>query len=154
VVLPRSLSAAASTLVIALVLAACGRSTALPSPTPADFIGIVEHLAKAGVVVHDVVSGDAGCSDPTLAAAAIGFSASGLDQSEPVRIRVYIFRNREAWGRLAGSVATCARSYVTDPAAYESLAPSPFVVSGQGPWAPSFGAALESAFTAAAGTGD
>jgi hypothetical protein len=143
----------AAVLVVAFVLAGCGESSEQPLPTPADFIGIVEHLAKAGIAVQDVVSGDAGCSGSTLSATAIAFSASGLDQTEPVRIRVYIFRTREAWGRLAGSVATCARSYVTDAATYESVAPSPFVVSGQGPWAPAFAAALASAFSAAAGTG-
>jgi hypothetical protein len=153
VALPRSRIALATALVVAVVLAGCGGSYEPAQPTPADFSGMVEHLAKAGIVVHDVVSGDAGCSDATLAATAIAFSASGLDQTEPVRIRVYIFGTREAWGRLAGSVATCARSYVTDAATYESLAPSPFVVSGQGPWAPSFAAALGSAFSAAAGTG-
>ena len=58
------------------------------------------------------------------------------------------------WQRLSASVATCAQSYVSDPATYESLAPSPYVVSGQGPWAPAFAAALKTAFTAAAGSGD
>ncbi len=143
---------AAAALVIAL--AGCGRATALPSPTPADFVGIVEHLTKAGVGIRDVISGDAGCPDPTLARTAISLSASGLDQVEPVRIRIYVFRDRAAWERLSGSVAACARSYVTDVATYESLAPSPYVVSGQGPWAPRFATALEEALTAAAGTGN
>lgn len=156
--LPRSFGAPSAALVVAAVLvialAGCGRATALPSPTPADFVGIVEHLTKAGVGIRDVVSGDAGCPDSTLARTAISLSASGLDQVEPVRIRIYVFRDRAAWERLSGSVAVCARSYVTDVATYESLAPSPYVVSGQGPWAPAFAAALEAAFTAAAGTGD
>lgn len=156
--LTRSLGARLGTLVVIVVLglsvAGCGRATALPSPTPADFIGIVEHLTKTGIGVRDVISGDAGCADQGLASTAIALSASGLDQVEPVRIRIYVFRDRAAWERLSGSVAACARSYVTDAATYESLAPSPYVVSGQGPWAPAFAAALEAAFTAAAGTGD
>lgn len=139
---------------VCVLLNGCARTTDLPSPTPADFGGMVDRLTSAGITVVNVVSGDAGCPDASLAKTAIAFDASGLDQVQPVRIRVYVFRDRDAWQRLSGSVAACARSYVTDPATYESLAPSPYVVSGQGPWAPSFAAALERAFTAAAGGGD
>jgi hypothetical protein len=114
----------------------------------------VEQLAKRGILVANVVAGDAGCPDATLAPTAIAFDASGLDQRDPIRIRVYIFRNHDAWQRLSGSVATCAHVYVTDPSTYESLAPSPFVVSGQGPWPPGFAAALKDGFTVAAGSGD
>lgn len=136
-----------------LLLTGCGRATTAPSPTPADFAGIVEQLAKAGIGVANVVSGDPGCRDATLAPTAIAFDASGLDQARPVRIYAYIFRDRNSWQHLAGSVAACARSYVTDETTYESLAPSPFVVSGQGPWGPRFAAGLAEAFTAAAGGG-
>lgn len=137
-----------------VVLAACGRATGVPSPTPADFSGMRDLLSRAGITVANIVSGDAGCPDPSLAKTAIAFDASGLDQTQPVRIRVYVFRDRDTWQRLSASVATCAQSYVSDPATYESLAPSPYVVSGQGPWAPAFAAALKTAFTAAAGSGD
>ena len=146
--------ALAALVVACLSLAGCARGSAAPSPTPADFAGIVEQLANAGVRVSNVVSGDAGCPDATLAPTAIAFDAWGLDQPAPLRIRVYMFRNRESWQRLAGTVAACARSYVTDPSTYESLAPSPFVVSGQGPWPAQFAAGLKTAFTAAAGSGD
>jgi hypothetical protein len=141
-------------IVAGLLLAGCGRAATAPSPTPADFAGIVEQLAKAGIGVANVVSGDPGCRDATLAPTAIAFDASGLDQAQPVRIYVYIFRNRDSWQRLAGTVATCARSYVTDETTYQSLSPSPFVVSGQGPWASRFAAGLADAFTVAAGSGD
>lgn len=115
---------------------------------------MVDRLTKAGITVSSVVSGDAGCPDASLAKTAIAFDASGLDQLQPVRMRVYVFRDHDTWQRLSGSVATCAQSYVTDPATYESLAPSPYVVSGQGPWAADFAAALKTAFTVAAGSGD
>ena len=151
---PRPLARLALLALSCLAIATCGRGSAVPSPTAADFAGIAEQLAKAGIRVSDVVSGDAGCPDPTLAPTAIAFSASGLDQAAPVRIRVYMFRNRASWQRLAGTVATCARSYVTDPSTYESLAPSPFVVSGQGPWPAQFAAGLATAFSAAAGSGN
>ena len=145
--------AVASLLVVCFSVTACGGAFAAPSPTPADFAGMVEQLAKVGIGVENVVSGDAGCPDSALAPTAIAFDAKGLDQATPVRIRVYIFNNRDAWQRLSGSVAACARSYVTDETTYESLAPSPFVVSGQGPWPARFAAGLKTAFTIAAGTG-
>lgn len=151
--LRRAARIATLAIVAGLLIAGCGRATIAPSPTPADFAGIVEQLAKAKIGVANVVSGDPGCRDATLAPTAIAFDASGLDQAQPVRIYVYIFRNHDSWQRLAGSVAACARSYVTDQATYESLSPSPFVVSGQGPWAPRFAAGLADALTAAAGSG-
>ncbi|HSS35979.1 MAG TPA: hypothetical protein VLR93_06870 [Patescibacteria group bacterium] len=141
-------------LALCLTAMACTRGADVPSPSPTDFAGIVEQLAKRGILVANVVAGDAGCPDATLAPTAIAFDASGLDQREPIRIRVYIFRNHDAWQRLSGSVASCAHAYVTDSSTYESLAPSPFVVSGQGPWPPGFAAALKDGFTVAAGSGD
>ena len=149
---PRFMSAILAALLV-VVVTGCGRSTAVPVPSPADFTEMVNQMTRGGVTVRDIVSGDAGCTDRTLGPTAIAFTASGLDQIQPVRIRVYVFADRDTWQRLAGSVASCARSYVTDPASYESLAPSPFVVSGQGPWAPGFAAALRAAFSAAAGNG-
>ena len=40
----------------------------------------------------------------SLAKTAIAFDASGLDQAQPVRIRVYVFRDRDTWQRLSASV--------------------------------------------------
>jgi hypothetical protein len=148
----RSLSLAA--LVLTLV-AACGTiSTAEPEPTPADFQGIASELAKRGVVIDDIVSGDAGCQDPVLIPTAIGLTATGLDQAEPVRIYLYIFRNRTSFERLRATVDDCARSFVGDPETFETIEQSPFVVAAQGPWEPRFEDALREALKVAAGTGD
>ncbi|HUP54444.1 MAG TPA: hypothetical protein VM408_02965 [Methylomirabilota bacterium] len=148
----RSLPVAA--LVLAIV-SACGTiSTAAPEPTPADFEGIAAQLAKRGIEVAAVVSGDAGCQDPTLVPTSIGFTAHGLDQTEPTRLYVYIFRNRDAFERLRGLVDECARSFVTDPDTYETIEESPFVVAAQGPWAPKFEDAFRQALNSAAGTGN
>ncbi len=135
---------------------ACGTiSTAAPEPTPADFEGIAAELAKRGRIdVSGVISGDAGCEDPTLIPTAIGFTAQGVDQAKPVRIHLYIFRDREAFERLRSSVDECARSFVTDPETYETIEESPFVVAAQGPWAPKFEDGFRMALKAAAGTGD
>lgn len=138
-----------------LTIAACGRiSTASPAPTPADFQGIATELTKRHIAIDDIVSGDAGCTDPILIPTAIGLDAKGLDQAEPVRIHLFIFRNRESFEKLRASIDTCAASFVTDPDTFESMEQSPFVVAGQGPWAPEFHAAIRDALVVAAGTGD
>ena len=140
---------------VALLVAACGVvSTSPPAPTPADFPGVAIELVKRGVVVEHPVSGDAGCSDRTLAPTAISFDASGLDQSTVVRIYLYIFRDRAAFERLRASVDDCARTFVTNPDTYESVEDSPFVVSGQGPWGSLFTTALRDGLKVAAGAGN
>jgi hypothetical protein len=140
---------------IALLVAGCGVvTTTPPSPTPADFGGIAAELAKHGINVGHVVSGDAGCSDQVLTPTAISFDASGLDQPSPVRIYLYVFRNRATFERLRATVDNCARSFVTDPETYESAEQSPFVVAGQGPWGTQFEATLRKGLETAAGSGD
>ena len=99
------------------------------------------------------MSGDAGCTDSVLTPTAIAFDARGLDQAEDVRIYIYIFRNRDAFERLRASVDTCAAAFVTDPGTFETAEESPYVLAGQGPWAPEFEAALRDALAEAAGTG-
>lgn len=146
---------AAALCLIAVLAVGCGRiSTSLPAPTPADFQGLASELTKRGIAIDDLVSGDAGCLDQVLIPTAIGITASGLDQADAVRLHLYIFRNRDAFERLRASVDTCARDFVTDPSTFESLEQSPFVVAGQGPWAPEFEAAIRDALAVAAGTGD
>jgi hypothetical protein len=150
-----TLSGLALTAVTALAVAACGTiSTTPPAPTPADFQGIATELTKRGIAIDDLVSGDAGCSDPVLVPTAIGITAKGIDQAEPVRMYLYIFRNRDSYDRLRLSIDACARSFVTDPQTFASVERSPFVIAGQGPWAPQFEAAIRDALTVAAGTGD
>jgi hypothetical protein len=140
--------------VVAWVAAACSLvSTSPPSPTPADFQGIAGELGRRGVLVWNVKSGDAGCEDPSLAPTAISFSMRGLDQDEPVTAYLYIFRNREAFERRRTDVDACARAYVTDPETFSLIETSPFVLAGQGPWAPEFATVLRAGLTEAAGTG-
>jgi hypothetical protein len=145
---------AACLLLSAVIVAACGTiSTTPPPPTPADFPGITAQLARHGIAVNHFVSGDAGCADPVLMPTAIAFDARGIDQADFVRIYIYIFRNREAFERLRASVDACAASFVTDPDTFETAEESPFVLAGQGPWAPEFERALRDGLAAAAGTG-
>ena len=114
----------------ALLVAGCGTiSRTPPAPTPADF-----------------------CDDAGLAKTAIGFDASGLDQATPVRVRVFIFRNRETYERLRATIDQCAAGFVTDPETFESVETSPFVVAGQGPWGSTFKDTLRAAIVEAAGT--
>ncbi len=152
---PRTAILAVGSLVMAFALGACGAiSTSLPAPTPADFQGIASELTKRGIAIDGLVSGDAGCTDPVLIPTAIGLTATGLDQADPIRIHLYIFRNRSSFQKLRASVDTCARDFVTDPATFESVEQSPYVVVGQGPWAPEFEAAIRDALEVSAGTGD
>lgn len=140
--------------VAATLLTACGVvSTSPPAPTPADFFGITANLDRRDIVVDHVTSGDAGCDDPVLGQTAIAFDASGLDQATPVRVYVYIFRNRDAFDRLRQTVDACAAAYATDPEAFASVEASPYVVASAGPWAPRFQAAMRAAISEAAGTG-
>jgi hypothetical protein len=139
---------------VATLATACGTiSRTAPPATPADFPGLAGFLSQAGIAVTNIVSGDAGCSDANLAKTAIAFDASGAGQTTPVRIRIFIFRNREAYTRERPVVDACAASFVTDRSTFESLDASPFVVAGQGPWAPTFKDRLRSALVEAAGTG-
>ena len=141
--------------VVATAIGGCGTiSTSPPAPTPADFQGIAAELVQRSITIGDIVSGDAGCDDPALIPTAIGIDAGGLDQPVPVRIHMYIFRNRASFEKLRASVDLCARSFVTDPQTYETVEQSPYVLAGQGPWSPRFEAAIREALEVAAGTGD
>ena len=124
-----------------------------PPATPTDFPGLTGRMKTAGVVLRDWVSGDAGCTDPDLVPASISFDATGLDQATPVKLYLYVFRNRDAWERHRDAIGPCAQSWVTDPETYEEVQESPYVLAGQGPWAPGFEAAIRSVLAAAAGTG-
>jgi hypothetical protein len=137
----------------ALLAVGCGVATKPPEPTPADFIGITQELGVRGITARDIVSGDPGCGDRHLSPTAISFTASGLDQAHPVRVYLYVFTNRDAYERNLDDVDSCARSYVSDPATYEKIEVSPYVVAGEGPWGPGFAAALGAALTTAAGSG-
>ena len=153
--LPRRLVPGVVTLLVALVVAGCSFvETSPPSPTPTDFQGAAAELAKRGIHIDQVVSGDPGCPDKVLAPTARSFDASGLDQSTTVRVYLYMFADRKTYDRLRTSVDTCARSFVTDPDTYQSVEQSPFVVAGQGPWAGAFEAALRAGLVVAAGSGD
>lgn len=136
----------------ALSLSGCAQvlQTAPPA-TPADFPGIAGQLGQRGIRIDKIASGDAGCADPDLARTAIRFSASGLDQASPVTLYVYIFRDRATYDRRRQSVDACVRTYITDPVTLGAIDASPFVLIGQGPWAPRFTAALRSGMAAAAG---
>ncbi len=150
----RTLARTPALAALVLLLAGCVGAVATPAPpTPSDFAGVVAELAREGIVVSGVVAGDAGCSDPALAPTAISFRASGLDQTLPVGLYLYVFGSRASYEKLRSSVDACARTYVSDTSTFEALDPSPFVLAGQGPWGPSFRDALRAGLTRAAGDG-
>jgi hypothetical protein len=145
---------AALLMVAVVVLTGCGQLLGTePPPTPTDFPGLTSRMKLAGITLADWVSGDAGCTDPNLVPASISFKATGLDQATPVKLYLYVFRNRDAWERHRDAIGPCAQSWVTDPQTYEEIQESPYVLAGQGPWAPGFEAAVRSVLASAAGTG-
>lgn len=150
-----ALAALGAVAALTVSLAACGTiSRTPPVPGPANFPEIAAILTRQGIQVTSIVSGDAGCQVGDLDKTAIGFDAAGLDQTTPVRVHIYIFRNRTTFDRLRPSVDQCAQAFVTDPQTFESVDTSPYVLAGQGPWGSAFTAAFRTALTEAAGTGD
>jgi len=150
-----ALAAALRSVGAVVLLAGCSSLVeARPTPTPLDFGGIQGTLARAGIALTSTVSGDAGCTDPNLIPTAIGFDASGLGVTTPVRLRIYIFTNRAAWQRRQADVDTCIAAWATDPASVETIGESPYVVAGQGPWPATFKTAIAGALKEAAGNGD
>ena len=141
-------------LVFAVAVTGCaGILQSPPVPDPEAFPGISGQLGRFGVDVESWTAGDAGCANAELAPTAIRFTASGLDQATPVLLRIYIFRNADAWERRLADVDTCVAEWAEDPATFEIVQVSPYVVAGQGPWPPEFDAALRKGLTEAAGTG-
>jgi hypothetical protein len=141
-------------LLLAVSLAGC--SAILESPGPPDpepFPGVASQLGRFGIDVQTWTSGDSGCDDSTLNPTAIRFTAAGLDQPTPLTLRIYIFGNRAAWDRRLADVDTCAGKWATDPASFQIVQTSPYVVAGQGPWPPKSSDALRKALTASAGNG-
>jgi len=131
---------------LGLVATACGAFTPTTAPaTPTDFAGIVAELASVGIDVNRVVSGEAGCDDQRLSRTAIGFGARGGDPTTPVRIHLYAFKNQQVYEQLRPAVDACARSNVTDAAAFGSVDAPPCVLAGNGPWTPAFKDALRTA---------
>lgn len=143
---PSTVTGTAGAAALALLLAGCSLVTPqAPKPTPTDFTGVVQELERDGVAVANVVSGDAGCADERLARTAIAFDASGLDQATATRVHLYSFKDATVFAELRPAVDLCARSYVTDPAAYATAEATPYLFAGPGPWAPRFAAALRAA---------
>jgi len=131
---------------LGLAATACSAFTPTTAPaTPTDFAGIVAELANVGIDVNRVVSGDAGCDDQRLARTAIGFDARGGDQTTMVRVYLYAFRDQQVYDELRPAVDACARSYVTDAAAFGSVDDPPYVLAGNGPWTSTFKDALRTA---------
>jgi hypothetical protein len=150
----RSIAIGLAIVGLAVGLAGCGALRITPEPaTPTDFPGLAGRFNAAHVQVRDWVSGDAGCDDRDLIPTAISFMASGLDQPDPVKVYLYVFRNRQAFEEHRQSIGPCAQAFVTDPQTYEEVEQSPYVLAGQGPWAPEFEAAVREVLAQAAGTG-
>ena len=148
------LARAAAAVLLAAIAGGCsGLLQSAPVPDPESFPEIAGQLGRFGVTVESWTAGDPGCDDPTLSPTSIRFAARGLDQSTPVTLRIYIFRNRDAWDRRSADVEACAAEWADDPASFELVQVSPYVLAGQGPWPTEFDKAIHQALTEAAGNG-
>lgn len=151
---PRPLLSFVALAFVTVLLAGCaGLIETAPSPTPLDFPGIAGELARRGIAIAGYRSGDPGCADPNLVPTAYSFDAAGLDQTARTHLRVYVFGDKAAFDRRRAAVDACAATWATDPATFEFVDASPFVIAGQGPWPPRFHAAIRDALVAAAGSG-
>ena len=147
------LSVALVAIGFAVAIAACGALTEpAPAPTPADFQGIASEIVKRGIAIDNLVSGDAGCDDKVLNPTAIGLDASGKDQDEPVRLYLYISGTARPGGSLGDRRVRAEIRH--GPGDLRIDRSSPFVLAGQGPWAPGSSDSLREALTVASGTGD
>jgi hypothetical protein len=145
---------AVATVLLASVLTGCGALLdSPPTAAPEPFPGIAGQLGRFGIDVTSWTSGDPGCSSSTLSPTAVKFEAHGLDQATPVTLRIYIFKDHDAWDRRLSDVDGCAAEWATDPATFKQLQISPYVLAGQGPWPPGFADALTKGITASAGSG-
>jgi hypothetical protein len=140
---------------LALVLAGCGSGLEVihgsPASTPTDFAGLTQKLANHNVVVDQVVSGDAGCTDQGLAPMAISFTVAGLGESSPLPARLFRFRNDESYTKLRATVDTCAAEWVKDPASLLMIDASPYVLVMEGVTDQAFIEAIRTSLHEAAG---
>ena len=151
---PRVWLRALALVVSVVALTGCGAILeGPPEPTPMDFPGIAGEIANRGLDLDRIVSGDDGCGDPTLTATAIGFDVRGLGATDPIRLRVYIFRTGETYDRRRPDVDRCVAAWASDPGAVEFVDARPYVVAGQGPWPDALKAAIREALAVAAGNG-
>ena len=141
-------------LALVMVLGGCSAlQGSPPAPTPLDFPGIANQIVQQGLAVGGPVAGDAGCSDASIIATAIGFDVSGAGVVSPIRARVYIFGSHAAYDRRRADVDACVAAWATDPPNVEFIDASPYVLVVQGPVPAAFKAALTRALTVAAGNG-
>src|SRR5262245_16990030 len=117
-------------LIAVVAVAGCSALTVSPpAPGPESFPELSGQLGRLGVDIDNWTSGDDGCDDPTLAPTAIRFEAEGLDQATPVTLRIYIFRDKDAWDKRQADVDTCVAAWATDPATFEIVSTSPYILA-------------------------
>jgi hypothetical protein len=136
--------------VVALGLAACSSGTA--SPSPGGFQEVFEALARRGAAVTQIVSGDPGCSDPTLIANAVRFQVR-LDDGVDREIHLFGFRDAAALARAQQALNDCLTSFVDRGHPSENIGSvqvGPFHAFGA-PWSPRLNAVLADALREAIG---
>jgi hypothetical protein len=104
------LTAVAATLVALPALLAGCYSLAEPSLRPGDSRDVLAALTRHGVIVSDLVVGEAACDDEGLIENALHLTASSAGDPEPRDLFIYLFRLR-GWEGSADAVDACQAEY-------------------------------------------
>jgi hypothetical protein len=98
-------------LVLPIAITGC-YSLAEPSLRPGDSRDVMAALTRHGVVVSDLVVGEAACDDRGLVENALHLTVTGADDPEPRAVFIYLFRAR-GWEGSADAVDACQAEYAT-----------------------------------------
>jgi ABC-type glycerol-3-phosphate transport system substrate-binding protein len=105
-VLARILAALAAV----IALAGCGVFVA-PSPTAGEMGDLVSALVLRGVTITDQVSGDAGCSDPSLFGNAIRYDARMAGETATVPIYVLRWNSQQTFDANEPAFQACVAQF-------------------------------------------
>lgn len=97
---------------LAAVVIGCGVFVA-PSPTPAEMDDVIANLVLRGVSVHDLISGDPGCSIETLQGNAVHMEVALGSQSSLHTIYLLRWRRPTDFAASAQGFADCVAEYQT-----------------------------------------
>ncbi|HUG47953.1 MAG TPA: hypothetical protein VMP67_06020 [Candidatus Limnocylindria bacterium] len=98
-------------LLVALLVAGCGGSTALPSPTARSVVNVLEGLALRGATIRQAVAGDAGCPGVPLHGNAVRLSVTLDDAVEQHEVYLFRWRRLGQYDDAAQQFADCVEEY-------------------------------------------
>jgi hypothetical protein len=139
--------------VAALVLAGC-YSSATASFHPGDTSQLVQQITRRNATVTATVSGDPGCSDPTLTDNALHLSITVPGDQTPRDVYIFTFRSTK-WDGSRASVDACQSAYAAaHPGSQVTrLDIAPYRAFGSD-WSPFLSGAITAALTDSSNLGE